>query len=341
MKQTIIGLALCAVLAWGVWQQRPEPVQNDVVHRELFALGTLIQISVAGHIEPAVMNQAQAALTDLETRWSVLGDGDLAQLNKTLQTQTSAPLPSTLQAGFAAARQLCLDSGGRFDPGVGDLVRLWGFDDEDHFRTTPPPVDQLNAALQQRSSLCDSHIDPQTVVVDQVPARFDFGASAKGRAVDEVIALLQAAGIHNAIINAGGDIKVIGRRAQRAWRIGIRHPRPVDGRTMLASLEVHDGEAIFTSGDYERFFIDNGVRYHHILDPRTGLPAMGSQSATVLHSSAERADAAATALFVAGAQDAASVMQQMGVDNWLLIDANGRLHASDAMRARIPDLASQ
>lgn len=340
MKQTFIGLALCAILAWGVWQQRPAPTHSDVTHRELFALGTLIQISVAGDIDAAVMNQAQAALNMLEQRWSVLGDGELAQLNQTLQTQARAALPTTLHDGFVAARQLCLDSDGRFDPGVGDLVRLWGFDDEDHFRDTPPPTPQLEAALQQRSSLCDSVIDAQTVAVDQPPARFDFGASAKGRAVDEVMSLLRAEGINNAIINAGGDIKVIGQRAQRAWRIGIRHPRPHDGSTMLASLNVHDGEAIFTSGDYERFFIHDGVRYHHIIDPRTGYPAQGSQSATVLHSSAERADAAATALFVAGPTDAASVMQNMGVEAWLLVDANGDIHASDAMRARVDDLAA-
>lgn len=340
MKQAFIGLSLCAILAWGIWQQRPAPTPPDVTHREVFALGTLIQISIAGDVDPSTLNQTQAALATLERRWSVLGDGDLAQVNQHLEEQTHVALPDTLHDGFVAARDLCLSSGGRFDPGVGDLVRLWGFDDEDHFRETPPAKDRISAALQERSSLCDASISAGTLSISRAPARFDFGASAKGRAVDDVIALLQSQGIHNAIVNAGGDIKVIGQRFDRLWRIGIRHPRPHDGQSMLASLELDDGEAIFTSGDYERFFIYDGVRYHHILDPRSGYPAQGSQSATVVHRSAELADAAATALFVAGAKDAADVMQQMGVDDWLLVDARGELHASASMRERIPDLAT-
>ncbi len=335
MKQALIGLVLCAILAWGAWQQRGPHSDTDVTQRELFALGTLIQISIAGQPDPTVMPQVQDALTELEKRWSVLGDGDLAQLNQQLLESTRATVPATLQAGFIAAQALCQSSGGRFDPGVGDLVKLWGFDDEDHFRDSPPPKAEIDAALAQRSSLCEASLNGDSLDLPRTHARFDFGASAKGRAVDEVIELLRGLDIHNTIVNAGGDIKVIGRRPDRAWRIGIRHPRPDQGQTMLASLEVGDGEAIFTSGDYERYFIHDGQRYHHILDPRTGYPAGHSQSATVIHSSAELADAAATALFVAGAEDAAAVMQAMGIETWLLIDANGAQHASADMLARL------
>lgn len=335
MKRTLIGFVLCAILAWGAWQQRAAQQEASVTQRELFALGTLIQISIAGQPDPTVMPQIQAALTELERRWSVFGDGELAQLNQKLIKDTSAPLPAVLQPGFEAAQTLCQSSGGRFDPGVGELVQLWGFDDEDNFRDSPPPKTEIDAALAQRSSLCEAGLNQANLQVPRTHARFDFGASAKGRAVDEVIALLRSLGIHNTIVNAGGDIKVIGQRPDRAWRIGIRHPRPDQGQTMLASLEVSDGEAIFTSGDYERYFIHAGQRYHHILDPRTGYPAGHSQSATVVHTSAELADAAATALFVAGAEDAPAVMQAMGVETWLLIDAKGTQHASAAMRARL------
>lgn len=335
MKQTLIGLVLCAILVWGAWQQRSAQPDPSVTQRELFALGTLIQISIAGQPDPSVMQQVQAQLTELERRWSVFGDGELAQLNQQLIANTRVSLPAVLRPGFVAAQKLCRNSGGRFDPGVGQLVQLWGFDDEDHFRDSPPAQAEIDAALAQRSSLCEAELGADSLQVPRAHARFDFGASAKGRAVDEAIDLLRRLGIHNAIVNAGGDIKVIGQRPDRAWRIGIRHPRPDQGQIMFASLEVGDGEAIFTSGDYERYFIHDGQRYHHILDPRSGYPTRTSQSATVIHNSAELADAAATALFVAGAKDAAAVMQAMGIETWLLIDATGTQHASASMRTRL------
>ena len=177
-----------------------------------------------------------------------------------------------------------------------------------------------------------------TLNLPHAGARFNFGASAKGRAVDLRISRLIEAGIHNAIVNAGGDLKAIGQRPDRAWRVGIRSPRGANQTSMLASLEVADGEAVFTSGDYERYFEFEGRRYHHIIDPHTGYPASGAQSATVIDRSAEHADAAATALFIAGAVDAAKIMQSMQIKDWLLVDSQGAIHASASMKARLHGL---
>ncbi len=333
MKQTLIGLALCALLAWGVWRQ-PPATAPIVQHREIFALGTLVQLSFAQSVPPQLMPAVEQALSRFETRWSVHGDGDLARLNQLIEQQGSAELPQSLRPGFVIAQQACRNSGGLFDPGIGALVRLWGFDDEDHFRSAPPAASAIDGLLKARGSLCTLELGPR--ITPPTPStQFDFGASAKGRAVDEIVALLRARGVHDAIVNAGGDLKVIGSRPDRPWRIGIRHPRPDAGQEIIASLEVHDGEAVFSSGDYERFFIHENRRYHHILDPRTGLPTDLSQSATVLHRSAELADAAATALFVAGPDDAAQTMQDLGISHYLLIDAQGRQLISPAMAQRI------
>ena len=127
----------------------------------------------------------------------------------------------------------------------------------------------------------------------------NFGAFAKGYGIALEIKKLQALGIKNAVINAGGDLSVIGQHGDRAWNIGIRHPR---NDTLLASVKVADNESVFTSGDYERVYYHDNKRFHHILDPRTGYPTQDAQSVTVIHSDAGRADAAATALFVAGMQ---------------------------------------
>jgi len=143
---------------------------------------------------------------------------------------------------------------------------------------------------------------------------------------------LQSQGIANAVINAGGDLRVIGQHGERPWRIGIRHPRR-DG--VIAWIDAKTDESIFTSGDYERFYIHDDKRYHHILDPRTGYPAAGATSVTVIHVDAGLADAAATALFVAGPDRWHEIAHAMGVKYVMLIDAEGRIHMNPAMQKRV------
>ena len=138
--------------------------------------------------------------------------------------------------------------------------------------------------------------------------------------------------IHNAIINTGGDLSVSGTHGNRPWRIGIRHPRK---EAAIAWLEASDNESVFTSGDYERYYMHKGKRYHHILDPRTGYPAQGSSSVTVIHDNAAEADAAATALFVAGPQYWHSIALSMGIRYVMLIDTEGTIHMNPAMVERI------
>ena len=159
-----------------------------------------------------------------------------------------------------------------------------------------------------------------------------MGAFAKGYAIDLAIAYLRSWGIENTGINAGGDLRVIGQHGDRPWRIGIRHPRE-DG--VISWLDAEANESIFTSGDYERFYIHAGKRYHHILDPRTGYPAKGTASVTVIHDNAGIADAAATALFIAGPDRWWDIARSMGIHYVMLIDTRGNIHMNPAMAERI------
>jgi FAD:protein FMN transferase len=149
--------------------------------------------------------------------------------------------------------------------------------------------------------------------------------------VDRGIALLRAHGIEHAIVNAGGDLRAIGRRGERPWRIGIRAPR--DSR-VLAAIEVRDDEAVFTSGDYERYFEYQGRRYHHILDPRSGYPTEGITSVTILHANAGLADAAATALLVAGPADWPAMAAALGVRSVMVVLADGAIELTELMEPR-------
>ena len=160
----------------------------------------------------------------------------------------------------------------------------------------------------------------------------DLGAFAKGYALNLAIDQLREQGIDNAIVNAGGDLCVAGRRGDRPWMIGIRHPL---GEGVIASVGVSDGECVLTSGNYERYREHEGIRYAHIIDPRSGYPVRHVASATVISKDGGLADAAATALSVAGPQDWHRIASRMGLSEVMLVDDKGVVYLTPAMRKRI------
>jgi len=170
----------------------------------------------------------------------------------------------------------------------------------------------------------------------------------KGVALDRAAASLKQDGIAHALINIGGNVMALGSRdaAGTPWRIGIQHPRPQSvGGAPLATLELKDGEAIGTSGDYHRYFERGGRRYSHLLDPRNGFPAAGTQAVTVLiapgTAAGMRSDALSKPIFIAGTGWRA-MAQKLGVDAVLRVGADGTVNATPAMQARVkievPDL---
>jgi thiamine biosynthesis lipoprotein len=161
--------------------------------------------------------------------------------------------------------------------------------------------------------------------------QLDFGGVAKGYAIDIACDLLRDMGIENSIVNAGGDLKTLGAHGERAWRIAIRSP----GGGVVGSLEAGRDEAIFTSGNYERFRQDNQTRYPHILDPRNGWPVRELASVTVVTREGLLADAAATALIVAGLEDWSSVARALDLDQVLMVDESGTVWVTEKMRARM------
>jgi len=211
------------------------------------------------------------------------------------------------------------------------LIALWGFHDE-NFEPRLPDPQAIRALVAANPRMTDLELDGNRVRSRNPAVQLDFGGFAKGYTVDEVIEALRRGGAEHAVVNAGGDLRAIGRHGDRPWRIGIRHPR-ADG--VLGMIEVSGDESVFTSGDYERYFIWEGRRYHHIIDPRTGYPATGSRSVTVIDSDATTADAAATALFIAGPEGWYEIAKRMGLGYVLLVDSEGVMHMNPAMQSRI------
>lgn len=258
----------------------------------------------------------------------------LADLNRALAAGQVVTIPDAMRALLDRATQMHSLTHGRFDVRIGALVALWGFDDEAHFRNVPPPADDIAtalAALQTAPALAPgaAQYGPAPGVV------LDFGAIAKGDATDLAIRQLRDSGYPDAIVNAGGNLRAAGRRGERAWRIGIRHPRPDLKHRLLATLDIAGDEAVITSGDYERYFEVDGLRYHHLLDPLSGEPARGLQSVTVVADRGATADAASTALFVAGPEHWQEQAAELALDKILVVDSDGQVWVTPRLAERL------
>jgi FAD:protein FMN transferase len=172
-----------------------------------------------------------------------------------------------------------------------------------------------------------------TVRFLQKGVRINLGGIAKGYVVERGVDILRAKGIEHAIVTAGGDSRLLGDRRGQPWMVGIRDPRK-EGKVAI-SLPLQD-EAISTSGDYERFFIENGVRYHHIIQPKTGMPATGVHSATVIGPDAVLTDALSTSVFVMGVDKGLTLISTLPDYESIVIDADGKIYYSDGLEPPPP-----
>jgi thiamine biosynthesis lipoprotein len=223
-------------------------------------------------------------------------------------------------------------SDGAFDITVGVYKGLWKFD-EDNDGTLPDPAD-----VERRRALVDWH----DVVVDHAASTvrlrrpgqaITLGGIAKGYGVDAAVAAIRAAGLRDFIVHAGGDLYAAGRKGDREWRVGIQDPRGSHGR-IIFELALTD-QAFNTSGDYERFVMRDGVRYHHILDARTGFPARASRSVTLLAKDSFTADALDTALFAVGPQRAMQILDGLPGVEAVIVDADNHVHITAGLHGRL------
>jgi len=327
-RSAIVGLAACIAVA------SCSPAPSEVKDR-FFALGTVVELTlydVDPRLAAAAGALARERLDLAMQRWSPTMDGgELAELNQALRERGQASLTPMLAAEVARSLALSESSGGRFDPAIGGLVALWGFQDESR-ADGPPPSEAEIAALLAHSPFHRQLTMQPGGISATAPVQLDLGGFAKGLAAADLADALRALGVCDGIVNLGGDLVALGRHGDRPWRVAIRDPRAV---AAIAALDVSDGEAVFTSGDYERGFEYRGRWYHHILDPATGYPSTGLRSVTVVHTEADLADAAATALMVAGPQHWREVAAAMGVALVMVVDDQGGIGMTDAMTDRI------
>lgn len=302
----------------------------------IFNFGTIIDITLYGVDEKQATDAFEILQQNFDRYhqdWSPWTNGDLAQLNEKLKTDQLIDLPENLVPLIRISKELSRLSDDYYNPAIGNLINLWQFHKYQKDDIQPPDSRKIQQLVAAGPNMSDLQITRNNQLRCTNPAvSLNFGAFAKGYAIALSIKQLQKLNIHNAVINAGGDLSVIGQHGERAWNIGIRHPR---SDSILGSVAVKNNESVFTSGDYERYYNFQGKRYHHILDPRSGYPTQDSQSVTVIHEDAGLADAAATALFVAGSKNWLTIAKKMGIQYVMLIDARGDIHMTPAMEKRI------
>ena len=219
---------------------------------------------------------------------------------------------------------------GAFDITIGVIQDLWNFDNEEGQIPSSGTLLPLLSLVGFKNIALKENFH---VRLKKKGMKLDLGAIAKGYAVNRGIEILRNNHINNAILNGGGDLKCIGEKKQGSpWEIGVRHPR--DPSSIIATLKGNN-QAIATSGDYQNYFVKNKVRYHHLLNPETGWPAKGTQSATIISNNAMLADAMATAVFIMGPERGIEFIEsQKGLEGFL-ITSDGDKIISTGLKKRI------
>ena len=323
----IAGLAVFFVLA----AHRGAAGGKPLAYRELLMdTGVDLQIYSSGAREG---EQVKKALFDEMKRLERLlsyrdSESEVAKINRAAGKKPVAVSPETVEV-IREALAYGEISGGAFDPTIAPLLELWGFQEGDYRVPGPEELREAAGAVDYR--LVEA--EETSVRLARPGMALDLGGIAKGYIVDRGLDLLKRRGISHALINAGGDVGILGPKADGSpWRVGVKHPR---NETLLAVIPWDRRGAIVTSGDYERFFEKDGVRYHHILDSQTGAPAHALTSVTVVAPTAVQADALSTAIFVLGPERGLALVEELPGVEALLVDPQFALLISSGLRGLV------
>jgi thiamine biosynthesis lipoprotein len=302
-----------------------------------YVFGTLVEISIYGENEAHAKQAVSEVMHEFQRLHEMLHawqPSELSELNAAFAKEESMAVSSELVVILQEASKLSKQSNRLFNPAIGGLVKLWGFH-ADEFKSVQPDEKQIAQLVAANPQMSDIIIEHGRVQSKNKFVQVDLGGYAKGYALDRAAELLGKQGIHNALINIGGNVLALGQHGRRLWRVGIQHPRKSGA---LATLDLHDGEAIGTSGDYQRYFMVGNVRYCHLINPRSGYPMQGVQAVTILTQGKHAgvlSDAASKPLFISGASGWREAATKMNLSEAMLIDAQGIIHLTAGLQKRL------
>ncbi len=301
---TIVGIIILCLLSC------QNPSGKQPVEQTRFLMDTVVRVAVyeetlsKEEIEMAI-DRAFQIMEEVEARTSVYVDSsEVIRINKA-SGRCRVPILPEMFSLLKQSMEVSEATGGAFDITVGAIKSAWQFEANHPHVPEASEIESLLPKVNFRNIL----LGKDNVLLAERGMRIDMGGVAKGFVIDRGVGVLREAGIRAGLVDAGGDLRIFGQHPYRdRWKIGIRHPRSHEGE-LMGVLET-EASSIATSGDYERYFIQDGKRYHHILNPKTGYPADGCISVTIVAESAVLADAYATAVFVLGPDDGMALIER-------------------------------
>ena len=336
IRKPLAYLTVTAIVLALLYLSLPEPVPMEYNYARM-QMGTVVEITVSGtnneENEERYDNAVEAAFREIDRLEALFSSyqetSDISRINK---AAGQGPVTVDPEVVFVVARALEIaeKSGGAFDPTIGIMKKVWSFSGEKK-RPIPSPAEvaALLKLVDYRQIILDR--ETGTVALGKAGMQLNLGGLAKGYIVGQAVKTLKEGGIKRGIVKAGGDMVVFDEES-RPFNIGLQHPRQAD---MLIGELAFTNEAVATSGDYERFTIRDGVRYHHILDPTTGFPARGTQAVTLLSADPTLADALSTTVFVLGPAKGMALIESLPNVEGMIIDETGEIAASSGLKERL------
>ena len=304
------------------------PVHAEWFSRDEAIMGTVVRVEL-WHDDAAAARDAMAAVMAEMHRIDAgmspyKPESELSRINREA-AQKPVAISQEMYDLIRRSIEFSKLSDGAFDITFSSVGYLYDY--RKHVKPSDDDIARALAGINYRHLELDRK--QRTIHFARPGVRIDLGGIAKGYAVDNCIAILRKLGITNALVSAGGDSRLLGDRRGRPWNVGIRDPRQ---RGELAAVLPLDNVAISTSGDYERYFEEDGVRYHHIINPRTGKSAGGVRSVTVIGPDGITTEGLTKSVFIKGPKDGLKLIEsQKGVEA-IVIDAEGRMHVSKGLQ---------
>ena len=302
----------------------------QLLEQRLLQFGTVIDITL---IHPDIA-KSEHALIEIERQlssdrqsWHAWEDSDLTRFNRALGTLQPVKIPASLFELVVLSQRYYLKSNRLFNPALGKLIAAYGF----HGKSAPDEA-LIKIIQQDLPTMLDLEIADRLATNRNAHLQLDFGGIAKGYAVGRIANYLEQQGFEHYLINAGGDLITSGNKHGKPWNIGVQNPFEPGA---IASIDLSGKLALFTSGNYARFYRKDDKIVHHIIDPRSGEPSQHISSATVMANDPVLADVAATTLMIGGQDNYRSLARSLGIEDYMIVNEDQKITISSSMAAKI------
>lgn len=321
-----IGAVFVSLLV--LWMRSQGKAAPGLYQQSQFLLDTLVEITVVSSDEHAAHQAIEAAYAEIGRIESLLSryslESQISLVNQSAGKEQFTPVVQEVYAIVQRSLHYAGMTSGVFDISIGPVIDAWGIGTQHERIPDQEELQRLLRLVDYRKIGLDL---AQGIRLPDPDMTLDLGGIAKGYAIDQAIEVLRRHGVTMALVNAGGDIRCLGTKADGTpWRIGIQNPRK--NTAIVGVVNISDA-AVATSGDYERYFMQQGIRYHHIFDPATGMPVRECQSVTIVAPTAEQADVMATAIFVMGPDRGLTFLNEQADIEGMIVQADGKFLFSD------------